>query len=106
MMGDACDTGAKVTPGGSRIGNAGYFWQPTVLTEVPNDARIMNVEPFGPVAAMVRFKKFDEVVAEANRLPYGLASYAFTGSAAQAPAIGDALDSGPVRVNTYQVTGP
>ncbi len=66
----------------------------------------MNVEPFGPVAAMVRFKKFDEVVEQANRLPYGLASYAFTGSAAQATAIGDALDSGLVGVNTFQVTVP
>ncbi len=106
MIGDARDHGAKVTTGGSRIGNAGYFWQPTVLTDVGNDAKIMNVEPFGPVAAMVRFKKFDEVVAEANRLPYGLAAYAFTGSAANAQAIGDALDSGLVGVNTFGVTVP
>jgi len=106
MIGDARDHGAKVKTGGERIGNAGYFWQPTVLTDVQNDSRIMNVEPFGPVAAMVRFKKFDEVVAEANRLPYGLAAYAFTGSAANAQAIGDALDSGLVRVNTFGVTVP
>ncbi len=106
MIGDARDHGAKVATGGARIGNAGYFWQPTVLTDVGNDSRIMNVEPFGPVAAMVRFKKFDEVVAEANRLPYGLAAYAFTGSASQATAIGDALDSGLVGVNTFGVTVP
>src|SRR5258707_1444458 len=106
MIGDARDHGAKVRTGGERIGNAGYFWQPTVLTDVQNDSKIMNVEPFGPVAAMVRFKKFDEVVEQANRLPYGLASYAFTGSAAQATAIGDALDSGLVGVNTFPVTVP
>jgi succinate-semialdehyde dehydrogenase/glutarate-semialdehyde dehydrogenase len=106
MIGDARDHGAKVKTGGERIGNAGYFWQPTVLTDVQNDSKIMNVEPFGPVAAMVRFKKFDDVVEQANRLPYGLASYAFTGSAAQATAIGDALDSGLVGVNTFAVTVP
>src|SRR6266404_3129897 len=106
MIGDARDHGAKVRTGGECIGNAGYFWQPTVLTDVPNDSKIMNVEPFGPVAAMVRFKKFDDVVEQANRLPYGLASYAFTGSAAQATAIGDALDSGLVGVNTFAVTVP
>jgi len=106
MIGDARDHGARVKTGGERIGNAGYFWQPTVLTDVQNDSKIMNVEPFGPVAAMVRFKKFDEVVAEANRLPYGLAAYAFTGSAANAQAIGDALDSGLVGVNTFAVTVP
>jgi len=106
MIGDARDHGAKVATGGERIGNAGYFWQPTVLSEVGNDAKIMNVEPFGPVAAMVRFKKFDEVVEEANRLPYGLAAYAFTSSATNAQAIGDALDSGLVGVNTFGVTVP
>jgi succinate-semialdehyde dehydrogenase/glutarate-semialdehyde dehydrogenase len=106
MIGDARDHGAKVKTGGERIGNAGYFWQPTVLTDVQNDSKIMNVEPFGPVAAMVRFKKFDEVVEQANRLPYGLASYAFTSSASQATAIGDALDSGLVGVNTFAVTVP
>jgi succinate-semialdehyde dehydrogenase / glutarate-semialdehyde dehydrogenase len=106
MIGDARDHGAKVKTGGSRIGNAGFFWQPTVLTDVPNDARIMNVEPFGPVAAMVRFKTFNDVVEQANRLPYGLASYAFTGSAQTATAIGDALESGLVGVNTFAVTVP
>jgi succinate-semialdehyde dehydrogenase / glutarate-semialdehyde dehydrogenase len=106
MIGDARDHGAKVKTGGERIGNAGYFWQPTVLTDVGNDSKIMNVEPFGPVAAMVRFKKFDEVVEQANRLPDGLASYTFTGSAQNAQAIGDALDSGLVGVNTFGVTVP
>jgi succinate-semialdehyde dehydrogenase / glutarate-semialdehyde dehydrogenase len=104
IIGDAKDHGAKVKTGGERIGNAGYFWQPTVLSDVTNESRIMNVEPFGPVAAMVRFKKFDDVVEQANRLPYGLASYAFTGSAANATAIGDALESGLVGVNTFGVT--
>src|SRR5262249_20591553 len=92
--------------GGNRIGNAGNFWQPTVLTDVPEDSRIMNVEPFGPVAAMVRFKSFDEVVERANRLPYGLASYAFTASVRTATAIAESLETGLVGVNTFTITVP
>ena len=106
FIGDARRCGARVRTGGERIGNAGFFWQPTVLSDVPNDAKIMNVEPFGPVAAMLRFRDFDEVVEQANRLPYGLAAYAFTGSAKTATAIAEALESGLVGVNTFAVTVP
>lgn len=106
VIGDAKARGAKLRTGGSRVGNAGNFWQPTVLSDIPEDAQMMNVEPFGPVAAMVRFKSFDEVVEKANRLPYGLAAYAFTGSARTATAIGEALESGLVGVNTFGVTVP
>ena len=66
------------TPGGSRIPGPGYFWEPTVLSEVPNEARIMNEEPFGPIAIINPFSDFDAVIKQANRLPYGLAAYAFT----------------------------
>ncbi len=106
LIGDAKARGAKVKTGGSRIGNAGNFWQPTVLTEVPEEATMMTVEPFGPVAAMVRFKSFDEVVERANRLPYGLAGYAFTGSTKTATAISEQLETGLVGVNTFAVTVP
>ena len=82
----ACSTAREVRTGGERIGNKGYFFEPTVLTDVPTDARMMNEEPFGPVAVIAPFKDFDEAMAEANRLPYGLAAYAFTRSAKTANA--------------------
>ena len=66
--------GATLNTGGHRIGNNGNFFEPTVLTDVPMDSRIMNEEPFGPVAVIAPFKSFDDVVEEANRLPYGLAA--------------------------------
>ena len=106
LIGDAREHGARMTAGGTRIGNEGFFWQPTVLADVPNDAKIMNIEPFGPVAIVNRFQGFDDVVAQANRLPYGLAAYAFTESERTATAIGDAVESGLVGINTFQITVP
>ena len=61
----------KIQTGGSRHGNQGYFFQPTVITDVPDDSKIMTEEPFGPVAPIVPFKTFDEVVERANSLPFG-----------------------------------
>jgi succinate-semialdehyde dehydrogenase/glutarate-semialdehyde dehydrogenase len=106
FIGDAKQHGAKLMAGGDRIGNQGFFWQPTVLRDVPLSARIMQQEPFGPVAIINRFSSFDEVVAEANRLDYGLAAYAFTNSAKNAAAISDALESGMVGVNHFGVSLP
>jgi succinate-semialdehyde dehydrogenase / glutarate-semialdehyde dehydrogenase len=99
FIGDAVDCGAKVHVGGERRGKEGFFYQPTVLSEVPQNARIMNEEPFGPVAVITPFSTFDEVVAQANRLPYGLAAYAFTESAKRALLIGDAIEAGLVGIN-------
>jgi succinate-semialdehyde dehydrogenase/glutarate-semialdehyde dehydrogenase len=95
-----------VLAGGERLGNEGFFWQPTVLKDVPEEARIMSVEPFGPVAIVNRFREFDEVVEKANRLPYGLASYAFTESERRATRIADALETGLVALNSFNVTWP
>lgn len=103
---DARDCGARIAAGGERFGNEGFFWQPTVLAEVPHEARIMNQEPFGAVAVLQPFSSFDEVVAAANRLPYGLAAYAFTRDVSRATAIGDALEAGMVGVNTFGITVP
>ena len=89
---DAQEKGAKVATGGKRIGNQGNFYEPTVLTDVPESARIMNEEPFGPVAVMLRFKDTDDALARANKLPYGLASYAFTQDAKIATKVADALE--------------
>jgi succinate-semialdehyde dehydrogenase/glutarate-semialdehyde dehydrogenase len=96
---DAKQKGATTVTGGNRIGNKGYFFEPTVMTDVPGDARIMNEEPFGPLAMIAPFSDMDGVVAEANRLPYGLAAYAFTRSAKTAAAIGSAIESGMVSIN-------
>ena len=103
---DAQEKGAKVATGGKRIGNQGNFFEPTVLTDVPENARIMNEEPFGPVAVMLRFKETDDVLARANKLPFGLASYAFTKDAKTATKIADALDSGMVTINHFGIALP
>src|SRR5437879_12477000 len=80
MVQDAVGRGAKLETGGHRVGNKGYFYEPTVVSDVPKDARAMNEEPFGPLALISRFSTFDEVAEEAKRLPFGLASYAFNSS--------------------------
>src|SRR6185437_4834370 len=99
MIGDATQRGASLRTGGNRIGNKGNFFEPTVLTDVPLDARVMNEEPFGPLAVISPFSSFDEVVTEANRLPYGLASYAYTRSARTANAVAAAVESGMMTIN-------
>jgi succinate-semialdehyde dehydrogenase/glutarate-semialdehyde dehydrogenase len=103
---DAKDRGGKIAAGGNRRGNQGYFFEPTVVTDVPDNSKIMTEEPFGPVAPVVRFKSFDEVVERANSLPFGLAAYAFTSSAQTATLIGDALQSGMVGVNSIAISTP
>jgi succinate-semialdehyde dehydrogenase/glutarate-semialdehyde dehydrogenase len=106
FIADAVGCGATLAAGGTALDRVGNFWAPTVLTDVPDTARIMNEEPFGPVAVTQRFATFDEVVRRANRLPYGLAAYAFTGSARIAADIGEALEAGMVGVNFTVLTGP
>lgn len=106
FVADAVSKGAKVETGGKRIGNKGNFFEPTVLTNINNDMRIMNEEPFGPLAPIVPFAKFDDVVEEANRLPFGLAAYAYTKSAKTAAAIGAAFESGMVSINHFGLALP
>ncbi|MBL8552150.1 MAG: NAD-dependent succinate-semialdehyde dehydrogenase [Hyphomonadaceae bacterium] len=106
FIADAVKHGAKVRTGGERIGNKGYFFQPTVITDAPSTARIMNEEPFGPVVATAPFKTFDEVVEQANRLPFGLAGYAFTENGRTANLISDALEVGMVGLNTTAMAAP
>ena len=96
---DAKKHGAHVRTGGSRIGDKGNFYEPTVLTELPNDAKAMNEEPFGPLAIVNPFKTFDDAVREANRLPFGLAAYAWTRSAKTANAIASAVETGMITIN-------
>jgi succinate-semialdehyde dehydrogenase/glutarate-semialdehyde dehydrogenase len=99
LVADARQKGAEVHTGGERIGNKGYFYQPTVMTGVGRDARMMNEEPFGPLAMIAPFTDLDEVVEEANRLPFGLASYAFTRSARTANAIAARVETGMMTIN-------
>ena len=106
FVADAQDKGAKVEAGGNRIGNQGNFFEPTVLTDVPENARIMTEEPFGPVAVMLRFKETDDVLDRANKLPFGLASYAFTKDAKMATKVADALESGMVTINHFGIALP
>jgi succinate-semialdehyde dehydrogenase/glutarate-semialdehyde dehydrogenase len=106
FVADAKSRGGKIVTGGKRRGNQGYFYEPTVITDVPDDSKIMTQEPFGPLAPIVTFKTFDEVVARANSLPFGLAAYAFTTSSTTAAAIGDAIESGMVGVNSIAVSTP
>src|SRR5687768_2764303 len=99
FMKDAVDKGAKVLAGGERIGEAGNFWQPTVLDEVPVQARVFNDEPFGPVAAIRSFDKLEDAIAESNRLPYGLAGYAFTRSLKNADLLARRVEVGMLWIN-------
>ena len=99
LINDAVSHGATLKTGGRRIGNKGYFFEPTVLTDVPTSARIMNEEPFGPVAIVNRFTTLEDAVEEANRLPFGLAAYAFTSSAHTAQTLGQRVESGMLTIN-------
>ncbi len=99
LIGDAVQKGAEVRTGGKRIGNKGNFFEPTVLTGVNADMRVMNEEPFGPLAAVSSFTGMDDLIQEANRLPYGLASYAFTQSAKTASALAASVEVGMMTIN-------
>ncbi|MHB1303551.1 MAG: NAD-dependent succinate-semialdehyde dehydrogenase [Acidiphilium sp.] len=106
FVADAQKHGGKIAAGGERIGNKGYFYQPTVMTDVPISARVMNEEPFGPLALINRFSTFDDAVEEANRLEYGLASYAYSRSAKTVTALGNRIESGMVSINHHGIALP
>ena len=99
LIADATSCGATVRIGGKRIGNEGYFFEPTVLSDVPVTALIMNDEPFGPIAPINAFDSYEAAVAEANRLPYGLAAYAYTASALTAQALAEDVCCGMLSIN-------
>ncbi len=106
FVSDAVGRGASVKAGGERIGNQGYFYAPTVMRDVPDDARIMTEEPFGPVAPMTSFSTMDDVLERANSLPFGLAAYAFTRDGDKAARLGDGLNAGMVGINHSGVAMP
>ncbi len=99
MIADAREHHSAVQVGGDRLKREGHFWAPTVLSEVPLDARAMHEEPFGPLAIINPFSSFDDAVAEANRLPVGLAAYAWTRSAKTAQQVASAVETGMITIN-------
>jgi succinate-semialdehyde dehydrogenase/glutarate-semialdehyde dehydrogenase len=105
LVADAREHGAKVLTGGERVGREGFF-APTVLVDVPLSARIMTEEPFGPIAPISTFKSYDEAIAEANRLPYGLAAYAYTRSGATSAAVSNDIESGMISINHHGLSLP
>jgi succinate-semialdehyde dehydrogenase/glutarate-semialdehyde dehydrogenase len=106
IVADARAQGANVETGGRRVGDAGFLFEPTVLSRVSEHCEIMNREPFGPIIAVTPFARVEEAVHEANRLPYGLAAYAFTGSSTVAGQLADAFQTGLVGLNTFGVNFP
>ena len=99
FIADAVERGGKVETGGSPIGKVGNFFEPTVITELPDDCRLMTEEPFGPVAPMTRFSDTEDVLRRANSIPFGLAAYGFTQSTKNALAFQNGIQSGMVNVN-------
>jgi succinate-semialdehyde dehydrogenase/glutarate-semialdehyde dehydrogenase len=102
LTSDALSRGAVCRVGGTRM-DGGHFFRPTVLTDVPDGARIMSEEPFGPVAVLSRFASLDEAVNRANGTPFALAAYAFTRSVETTAAITDSLDAGMIGINGFTI---
>jgi succinate-semialdehyde dehydrogenase/glutarate-semialdehyde dehydrogenase len=101
FVADAKAKGAKVLSGGTRLGNRGYYWPLTVLADVPEEARAMREEPFGPLAVVNPVKTLDEAIEKANALPYGLAAYAFTNSARNADRLAEGVEVGNLSINHF-----
>ena len=99
LVDDALRRGGKLATGGARIDSDGYFFAPTILTGVPDEARLMTEEPFGPIAPVTMFKTADEALRRANSLPFGLASYVFTSSIATSTRMANGLQAGMVNIN-------
>ena len=106
LVSDALARGARLAAGGKRIGNEGSFYAPTVLTDVPLDAEVMSVEPFGPLAACVAVDSMDQAIRLANALPVGLAAYGFTNSLPLAERIAAEVQAGSVAINVFTSPGP
>jgi succinate-semialdehyde dehydrogenase/glutarate-semialdehyde dehydrogenase len=99
FVNDAVAHGATIATGGRRLGERGYFYTPTVLTNVPLDAEVMREEPFGPIAPITTFTDLDDAIAVANSLPFGLAAYGFTESADVADRMVRGFEAGILSIN-------
>ena len=105
-LNDAVAKGAELRTGGARRGNKGYFFEPTVLANVPDTAQIMQTEPFGPIAVLNPVRDLDEAIAKANSVPYGLAGYAFTNRADYIDRMIDGVEVGNFSINTLEASLP
>ena len=105
LVQDALKHGAKLRLGGERLPRKGFFYAPTILQDVPESARVMNEEPFGPIAPVAMFDTVEEAIQRANRLDVGLAAYAFTSSDRQALQLSEGLEAGMIGINSIQVSG-
>ncbi|MGH7004601.1 MAG: NAD-dependent succinate-semialdehyde dehydrogenase, partial [Alphaproteobacteria bacterium] len=106
LVADAVAGGARLATGGSRIGNAGNFFEPTVLTDVPTTIAAMNEEPFGPIALIRPFRGIEEALFEANRLDYGLAAYGYTRSSETAQRMANGIETGMLSINHHGLALP
>ncbi len=106
LVNDAVAKGATLAFGGTRHGDRGYFFQPTVLLNVPETARIMQEEPFGPVAVINPVSSLDHAIQQANSVPYGLAGYAFTNRADYVDRLIDEIEVGNLSINTLEASMP
>jgi succinate-semialdehyde dehydrogenase / glutarate-semialdehyde dehydrogenase len=105
MIANAVAKGGTLHTGGERIGNAGFFYAPSVMSNVPLDATIMNEEPFGPVAILNPYKNENDMIAEANRLPYGLAAYAWTTDSKRQKRLAREIETGMLGINSTMIGG-
>jgi succinate-semialdehyde dehydrogenase / glutarate-semialdehyde dehydrogenase len=103
MIEDATKRGGQLRTGGAPIDSPGFFYAPTVMTDVPADARVLSEEPFGPLAVITKFKTLDEAIAQANALPYGLAAYAFTQDVAESIRLGNEIEAGMIGINHFGI---
>ncbi|MES2413087.1 MAG: NAD-dependent succinate-semialdehyde dehydrogenase [Pseudomonadota bacterium] len=101
---DAAAKGARVLTGGRRMAGKGYFFEPTVLADVPENARVMQEEPFGPMAIINRVSSLEEAIEKANALPFGLAAYGLTHSAANVDRMVEAVEAGNLSINTLEAS--
>ncbi|WP_380057906.1 NAD-dependent succinate-semialdehyde dehydrogenase [Falsihalocynthiibacter sp. SS001] len=106
LVDDARACGADVRTGGAQWGESGYFFEPTVLVNVPDNAKIMQEEPFGPIAVINPVASLDEAIAKANSVPYGLAGYAFTNRADYIDRLIDEVEVGNLSINTLEASMP
>lgn len=104
LVEDAAARGARVQTGGEPFETPGFFYPPTVLTDIPPDAKILNEEPFGPVAAVSKFRTIADAIAEANRLQYGLAAYCFTQDVSEHIALTNGIEAGMIGVNHFGIS--
>ena len=104
LVQDARSRGAQVRTGGEVLEGPGFFFAPTVMTDVPSDARMLTEEPFGPVAVITPFRDLSEAIAQANALPYGLAAYAFTQDVSETIQLSNEIESGMIGINQFGIS--